>query len=135
MWSCVNHLTASMCGQRLLRDSPLQKFIIVLTDMVLFGWCQPWLREQRHTVTPAKAALEDYVKAFNVFEEVGRLAKECEVYLPYWDEDHPEKASVLNKWEGSVGARVSYNPFPYPGLWLDNNTLVTRAERGKEELA
>ena len=134
MWSSINHLTANMCSQKLLPDSPLRKFIIVLTDMVLFGWTQPWLQERRHTVTPLKAALEDYVNALETFEEVGRLASVCEVYLPYWIENHPGKAHLLDMWEGSIGARVFYNPFPHPGLWLDN-TPATRAERAKAELA
>ena len=134
MWSCINHLTANMCSQKLLPDSPLRKFIIVLTDMVLFGWTQPWLRERRRTVTPLKADLEDYMKALEVFEEVGRLANVCELYLPYWIENHREKARLLDKWEGSVGARIFYNPFPHPGLWLDK-TPATRAERAMAELA
>lgn len=134
IWSCINHLTADMCGQKLLPDSPLQKFIIVLTDMVLFGWAQPWLRERRHTVTPLKAALEDYVNALEVFEEVSHLAVVCEVYLPYWIENHPEKARLLDKWERSIGARIFYNPFPHPGWWIDK-TPATRAERAKAELA
>ena len=134
MWSCINHLTANMCGQKLLPDSPLQKFTIVLTDMVLFGWAQPWLRERRHTVTPLRAALEDYVKALAVFEEVGRLAHVCQVYLPYWIANHPERARLLDNWEGSIGAHVFYNPFPHPGWWIDN-TPATRAQRAKAELA
>ena len=97
MWPCINHWSANMCSQKLLPDSPLQKFIIVLTDMVLFGWTRPWLRERRHTVTPLKAALEDYVDALKIFEEVGRLANVFEVYLPYWIENHPGKARLLDK--------------------------------------
>ena len=134
MWSCTNHLTANMCTQKLLPDSPLQKFIVVLTDMVLFGWAQPRLQERRHTVTPLKAALEDYVNALKVFEEAGRLANACEVYLPYWIENHPERACLLAKWEGSIEARIIYNPFPHPGWWIDD-TSATRAERAMAELA
>ena len=134
VWPCFRALCRVLCRRRLLPDSPLCMLKLVLVDMMLFGWAVPWLRDRRHTVVPVKAAIELYEETLDIFEDVARLAGQCEVELPYWIEEHEDKARLLGKWEGSIGAKISYNAFPHPGLWLDKSP-ATRAERGLAELA
>ena len=62
-WACANSAFAFLCSRRLLPDSPLKKFRIVLTDMFnSFGWYLLWRWGHTDQDGPIMAALEDYEK-------------------------------------------------------------------------
>ena len=134
LWRCISALLRALAHHRLLPGSPLKKLIVILTDMRLMDWQDPWLRDRRDKVHSFKANVEDYEQALQVLADVVLQANECEIFLPYWIEHHTQKARILDNWELGTGAKVSFNAFPHPGYWPDR-TPATRAQRGKAELA
>lgn len=110
-WAWALSASTTLCETRLLSDSPLKRFCIVLTDLVssvvwtlLADWNFSGPRLRR-----IAAVLVDYEKTLDVFSPVAAAALECEVHLPSWVEHHPEVGRVLEKWQGKIGARIFFD--------------------------
>jgi len=129
-WARVHSASNKLCETRLLSDSPLKKFRIVLTDIVSsLGWAMlvDWIYSDSRLL-PVAGALEDYEKTLDIFCTIAALALECEVHLPLWAEHQPEIGRLLEKWQGKLGARVFFDAdapatleIPYSSGELDDD--------------